>query len=114
MRGRTIVVNHRGEITTCSEVVDDNNENWKLFHIGKLGSKFDFDNERFKFLANRTVDNMEFCKNCFAKYLCRGGCAHKALTGAGDLFSQNSFHCAFMKRIIPLLIKRMVIGEYKF
>lgn len=110
MSGRTVVVNHNGELTACSEVVDKNIKDWNIFGIGNLNSGVDI--AKLEYLSGRIVTNMEKCKNCFAKYICRGGCAHKGLTQTGGLFSPSDYHCQFIKKIVPILIKRMVIGRY--
>lgn len=108
MCGNTIVVNHEGKITACSEVVDSENKDWNLFYLGELGR---LDAEKSKYLTSRVPVNMDRCKDCFAKYICRGGCAYKGLVASGNLFIPDKRHCEFIKSIVPILIKRMVLNE---
>jgi len=110
--GKTLVINHKGKLTACSEVVDEENKEWDVFSIGELRSKFWFDEQKLNYLANRVPDKMMPCQNCFARYLCRGGCAHKGWQETGNLFLPDPHHCDFIKAIIPLLIKRMAMMGY--
>lgn len=112
MGGSTLVVNHLGELTACSEVDDGLNEKWPLFSIGTAEGGFSIDRDKMKRLASRLTTNMEQCKGCFVRNLCRGGCAHKGLTKTGDLFAPEPTHCAFMRAIVPRIIKRMAEGAY--
>lgn len=107
MCGKTIVVNHKGKLTACSEVVDEENEGWNLFCIGDCQSEFRIDKQKLDQLAGRIPDNMASCQNCFARYLCRGGCSHKGWAATNDLFVPDPGHCKFIKIITPLLIKEM-------
>lgn len=109
MCGKTIVVNHNSKLTACSEVVDEKNEEWDLFCIGDCQSEFRLDKQKLDRLASRIPDNMVSCRNCFARYLCRGGCAHKGWAATKDLFAPDPNHCKFIKLIIPLLIKEMAL-----
>jgi len=109
MCGKTIVVNHKGQLTACSEVVDETNEDWNLFCIGNCQTEFRIDEQKFNRLSSRISDNMTSCQNCFVKYLCRGGCAHKGLVATNDLFLPDPNHCRFIKAIIPLLMKEMAM-----
>lgn len=107
MCGKTIVVNHKGKLTACGEVVDENNKEWDLFHIGDCQSEFRLYEQKLNHLASRIPDNMAFCRDCFARYLCRGGCSHKGWAVTNDLFVPDPNHCNFIKAINPLLIKEM-------
>ncbi len=109
MCGKTIVINHNGQLTACSEVVDEKNEDWDLFCIGDCQTKFRIDEQKFNRLSSRISDNMIPCQNCFAKYLCRGGCAHKGWVATNDLFLPDPNHCKFIKAMIPLLMKEMAM-----
>lgn len=109
MCGKTIVVNHKGKLTACSEVVDEENEGWNLFCIGDCQSEFLIDKQKLDQLVGRIPDNMASCQNCFARYLCRGGCSHKGWAATNDLFVPDPNHCKFIKIITPLLIKEMAI-----
>ncbi|MBI2278943.1 MAG: radical SAM protein [Candidatus Brennerbacteria bacterium] len=112
MGGSTLVVNHRGELTACSEVDDGLNKKWPSFFIGNIGDGFVVDGGKAEYLASRRTTNMKQCHDCFVRNLCRGGCAHKGLTKTGDLFTPDPTHCAFMRAIIPRIIKRVAEGAY--
>ena len=105
--GKTIIVNHEGDLTTCSEVVDKKHKEWDIFCIGDCQSEFRIDKQKLDFLASRIPDNMMSCRNCFARYFCRGGCPHKAWAATNDVFVPDPSHCKFMKMVTPLLIKEM-------
>ncbi len=107
--GKAIVVNHKGKLTACSEVVDEESEGWNLFYVGDCQSEFRLNEQKLNYLASRIPDNMTFCQNCFARYLCRGGCPHKAWAVTNDLFVPDPNHCGFIKKITPLLIKEMAM-----
>lgn len=109
MCGKAIVVNHEGKLTACSEVVDEKDEEWNLFCIGDCQSGFRLNEEKLNYLASRIPDNMKFCQNCFARYLCRGGCPHKSWAATKDLFVPDINHCKFIKAILPSLIKEMAM-----
>lgn len=109
MQGQTMVVNHRGQLTACSEVVDDGFEGWSTFYLGNITAKNELHvrQDTFEYLKQRRVTTMEPCRQCFARYLCRGGCAHKAWVETGNVFSQNSDNCQFVRTAVPLMIQRM-------
>lgn len=112
MGGSTLVVNHRGELTGCSEVDDAANGKWALFSLGALEDGFVPDLAKMERLASRCTTSMEPCRGCFVRNMCRGGCAHKGLTNTGDLFVPDPNHCAFMRAIVPKIIQRMAEGAY--
>ena len=110
MQMQTMVVNHLGQLTACSEVVDDSANEWSVFNVGHIDvdGKLRVVDEKLRVLQRRVVTNMPACRKCFAKYLCRGGCPHKALIATGSMYEQDVRHCEFMREIIPILIQRMV------
>ena len=114
MSGQSMVVNHLGQLTSCSEVVDDQTKEWSLFQLGYIDkhSQVHLDEQKLVHSQHRVVTNMEACKSCFARYLCRGGCAHKAWAVTGDIFTPDPQHCQFIRAIIPILIQRMVDQHY--
>lgn len=112
LSGSTIVVNHKGDITACSEVDDELNENWPAFRLGSLQEGFKIDTERAKRFASRCVRRMDACRNCFVRNVCRGGCAHKGLVKTGNIFVPNPDHCIFMRTVVPQIIRRMADGTY--
>lgn len=104
MGGQTIVVNHEGFLTSCSEVVDETSEYWNVFKIDKINQTLKINKEK---LGSQYWRHGQSCEDCFAKYICRGGCAHKNLIKTGGVSEPDPQHCQFMKNIIPILIKRI-------
>jgi uncharacterized protein len=109
MQGQAMVVNHLGQLTACSEVVDESADEWSIFHIGQVNAdgKLWVNRDKLHKLQQRVVTNMPTCRQCFARYLCRGGCPHKALAATGDVCQPQEQHCEFVRAVIPVLIQRM-------
>lgn len=112
MSGRTIVVNHQGFLTACSEVVDDTDKDWDKFCIGKINNRLEINEQKFSDLAKLTINEISDCQKCFARYICRGGCAHKRFSENGDLKIPDQRNCELVKTMIPILVKRMATGFY--
>lgn len=108
MGGQTIVVNHEGFLTSCSEVVDETSKYWNIFMIDKIDKTFKINEGN---LGSNHWKYGETCENCFARYICRGGCAHKNLIKTGSISKPDPQHCQFMKSIIPILIKRIFTNK---
>jgi len=64
-----------GRYATCHRTVGD-----PRFELGSIGSRSD--DARAAFLSARLVDTQQPCRDCWARYLCGGGC-HAEVTHAG-------------------------------
>lgn len=107
--GQTMVVNHFGQLTACSEVIDEQFAEWPIFHLGRVtpNGQLELMQKNLEHLQNRRVTTMALCRSCFARHICRGGCAHKAWADTGDVFTPGVEHCSFVRTAVPLMIRRM-------
>lgn len=65
-----------------------------------LGNVFDMslDESKRKIFASSNLFSKEDCKDCWAKYLCSGGCSANAVHFNGDINKPFSQACALMKK----------------
>lgn len=75
-------VSPAGNISACHEVADEEQPWAERFFYGRPSpalSGYDFDERIYAPLRAHTVDRLEYCAGCFAKWSCAGDCYHKAL-----------------------------------
>jgi uncharacterized protein len=75
-------VSPAGNISACHEVAAEDQPWAERFFYGRPsagGAGFDFDERVYAELRAHTVDGLEYCDGCFAKWSCAGDCYHKAL-----------------------------------
>lgn len=108
--GKAMLVTHDGLLSGCLEVVDSQDPDINTFKLGKWiphSHSFDIDISKINVLCNRHVDLLPECQQCFARYICAGGCAVKATRFSKKLFSKDSSYCEFTRRLVPILIQRI-------
>ncbi len=68
-----------GYITSCYEVTSKADPKSETFFIGRIrvDGSLEIDENKRKYLHSLTVDNLDYCKDCFAKWHCAGECAAK-------------------------------------
>ncbi len=88
-----VAVSNSGNIFLCHRFVGTEKY--------KLGSIYDNKLDRAPYLM-RTVNTIEKCSKCFAKYHCAGGCYHDNMGSTGSVFEQSENTCRLMKRIMEL------------
>ncbi|MBT5272442.1 radical SAM protein [Candidatus Woesearchaeota archaeon] len=97
-------VTPEGYVTTCAEVLTLEDSRADPFIIGKYDdekNQFVFNYERIKKLRSRDVRDIENCKNCFAKYHCKGYCPTKVAKITGDIMdTKNIPWCGYTKKIL--------------
>lgn len=79
--GHNFVVLPDGNVTSCFDVCRIDDKRSDIFFYGfydTKSSRFKFNEEKLRFLSNRTVYIISECKNCFIKYHCGGECWAKA------------------------------------
>jgi uncharacterized protein len=84
-------VSSKGEIYPCASFVGV-----KEYKLGDIYSGINI-NRNIKFIKNNNVDNKIGCSQCFAKYLCGGGCAHESIIINKDIHIPNDTSCFFRK-----------------
>ncbi|WP_338031127.1 radical SAM/SPASM domain-containing protein [Desulfonema limicola] len=72
-------VTHEGYLTNCWEVTDKAHPFSETFIFGKIlpGGKISIDQEKLDYLRTLSVKNIEYCRDCFAKWHCAGDCLTK-------------------------------------
>jgi len=83
-------VSPAGNVSACHEVADERQPWAERFFYGQPspGARgFDFDERAYAALHARTVNRLEFCRGCFAKWHCAGDCCHKALDWSAAEFA---------------------------
>lgn len=93
-------------ITLCDTVTHYNHPLAKFFIIGTIT------NEKVEYKINnvfsRSVNTLKKCQNCFAKYICAGGCINKAVAETSEINNIDNYTCKINKKIIKNILKDMI------
>jgi len=87
-----------GDITACFETTSAEDPKSKHFFYGKIddNGQIIIDENKRKYLHNLTVDNLMYCKDCFAKWHCAGDCAAKL--GHDDFLGRRGHERCLLNR----------------
>jgi len=85
----SFTITPEGFITACFEIASPEDPKSEIFFYGKINEHEEvvIDDRKRKFLHELTVDNLEFCNDCFAKWHCAGDCVAKI--GHSDLLGDR-------------------------
>lgn len=109
--GDKLMVAPDGSLTLCYEVQESTHP-LQDFVIGKydlVSDKFIIDSKKEKLLHAISVESYRECEDCFAKYVCSGGCPNRNLLATGNLNDVNPWICEVKKA----LIRDAIIRIYK-
>jgi len=73
-----------GNIYTCYHGLKD-----PIFALGNINQSPAIDEIKLNLWRERSVESIEACSDCPAKYVCGGGCAFEALTKKGSVLESN-------------------------
>lgn len=114
VEGWSLGVTYEGYVTACSEVIDFSHPFGNMFIVGKLeNNRFLIDWNKLELFQRSKVENIEPCKNCFARYVCRGGCPVRRLYITKDINKPDPLHCFLVKNLVPHIVMRAIEGAYK-
>ncbi|MDR0749675.1 MAG: radical SAM protein [Tannerellaceae bacterium] len=91
-----------GTITSCYEITENDDPKAALFHYGKYvpeKKEFVFDNEKIKRLQKYSVENLEYCRDCFCKWHCAGDCISKVFDAGGSFEHKGSSRCYLNRQL---------------
>jgi uncharacterized protein len=103
-----------GYITACYEVTEITDPRSDKFFIGRInedGSIY-VNEEKRKFLHLLTVDKLDYCKDCFAKWHCAGECAAK-LEPENYTGVRGNERCLLNRKLIYNNLVGIIEGTYK-
>ena len=102
-----------GFITTCYEVTTRDDPKSEIMFIGKMkdDGSLEIDEGKRKFLHSMSVNNLEYCRDCFAKWHCGGECIAKL--GHTDYFGPRGHdRCQLNRKLVLSRLVNLVKGEY--
>jgi len=110
--GGKLIITPEGNVSRCYEVQDKKHPYSDMFIVGKYNpfiDDFEFDNEKVKTLCNRNSETNKICENCFAKYICSGGCVIRNLHGlhSKDIGEIDPYQCKLIKALLKDAILRI-------
>jgi len=103
-----------GYVTTCFEVTDKSDPKSDVFFSGSIkeNGQLDINEKKRKYLHTITVDNLNYCQDCFAKWHCAGECAAKIEHNdyQGD---RGNERCQLNRQLIQNRLTGIIEGNYK-
>ncbi len=91
---RYVAVSSAGDIYLCHRFVGT--------EAYRLGSVFDGALKRDPYLKS-SLRFVQKCRECFAKYVCSGGCYYDNLTANGSVFEPDEERCRLARRSVELI-----------
>jgi uncharacterized protein len=93
-----VAVAPTGDIYPCHQFVG--RPEYKMSHVNEAGLNRELADRFF----DCNIDNMDDCKNCWAKYYCSGGCAAANVNINGDILKPYEVGCAMQKKRLEIAI----------
>ena len=81
----------------------DNFIGWDAYCLGDVHQGID-ETKRSEFLQDTMIDQKPVCKDCWARYLCGGGCYFSAVLANGDHRIPNAVKCELVRHLVELSI----------
>jgi uncharacterized protein len=107
--GRAYVgVDNTGGVFLCARFVGNTEY--------KLGNVFEGQPFREKYM-NSPIRTVEECKNCFARYICGGGCYHENVGASGAVDKPSVSYCRIMRRSVEMvayIASQLTDGDRKY
>jgi len=100
--GDKLMVAPDGAVTLCYEVQECDHP-LSDFVIGRYDSErgeFVLDREKQARLYRLSVESYQECRDCFAKYVCAGGCPNRNLVATGRITTVSPWLCKVKKALI--------------
>jgi len=105
-----------GDITACECVFSENDKPaGKYLVYGKVkNGDIEIDEEKISFLKKIQVDNIPFCKQCFARWHCAGGCLNTHFQHSADPLEQRTHpECEISKQIVWKVLRQSVSSNLR-
>ncbi len=102
-----------GGVSACYESFSEKQPHAGTFFYGQLeGDGLEVDAPVLDHLRRQTVDQRDWCRDCFAKWTCSGDCYHKAVATTGDPSFQGTDRCHVIRAITrDLIVERVRQSE---
>lgn len=101
--GYNMVLSPDGSITTCHEVLFEENPGYGEMRVGfyqPSTESFHVDWDKLNSLRKRSAKNMGTCQDCEIGVHCGGGCAARAARHFGTIFERDPEYCHYMRKLI--------------
>jgi uncharacterized protein len=103
-----------GTVTSCYEITEPEDPKAALFHYGHYdsGSRvFVFDKEKINRLQQYSVENIDYCRDCFCKWHCAGDCISKVFDAAHSFTHQGSSRCQVNRQLTLLQLEKLITTQ---
>lgn len=106
--GNRISISYTGDVTTCLEVQGECHPTADHFIIGGYDRKNDkivINLQKQKQICGNSITSQNACcKDCFAIYICGGGCPIRNYHMTGNRDNVDPFRCEVIKSVLPFVI----------
>lgn len=92
-----------GTLSKCIEVGPSHN-NSSTFCVGKMKKTPKINTNQVKVLGEINNSNTDACKECFAKYICSGGCPLRNLESTGNFYDPDKYYCDLNRKLLRFII----------
>ncbi len=101
-----------GSLSICPCVSSPNEPNYNHYIYGEVeNGRVIINDEKLQTLLSYRVNQQPWCKHCFAKYNCGGGCINKTLN---NNMQQDHAYCHFVQKFLKqILINRLNESIYE-
>jgi uncharacterized protein len=102
-----------GYITSCFETTTLDDDKSGAFFIGKINDhgELEVDEKKRSFLHSLTVENLDYCKDCYAKWHCAGDCVAKL--GHNDFQGERGHErCELNRKLVANKLIKLIDKEY--
>jgi uncharacterized protein len=107
-----MVITPDGYVSPCYTVISGDHPYADDFFIGRYvqeRDRFEYYPQKIEQFFGRTVENTPECKDCFAKYICSGGCVNRAFTYSKDFRGVDTYLCSIRKQILAAFLYRLLL-----
>lgn len=102
-------ISPNGKISSCTLTFNEENSHTAFFEIGAIGdNEIRINSKTIHKLRQFNILNMFDCRNCFAKWHCRGGCPYAK---QGDWFvSLDSDLCDLIRMVVKMKLISVIMS----
>ena len=103
-----------GKVTSCFEVLEKADPRSSLFFYGEYqpeSNEFIIDEQNRNKLLGLTVEKMDFCSDCLAKWHCAGDCLSKVTFEGEALGARRSPRCRMNQQMTKRSLRRLLASK---